>query len=119
MNDTVDAVAALHQSGQSVCCAPATRPAPDLVLDDEQVAALAKAIAHPARVRILRLLEVRPDCITGELVDVLGVAQSTVSGHLRILRDAGLVQGVFDGPRTRYCVNPLGLEALQRAIASF
>ncbi|MEX2621007.1 MAG: metalloregulator ArsR/SmtB family transcription factor [Egibacteraceae bacterium] len=119
MSDTVDAVAALHQPGQSVCCAPATRSAPDVALDDRQVAALAKAIAHPARVRILRLLEARPDCITGELVEELGVAQSTVSGHMRILRDAGLVQGVFDGPRTRYCVNPAGLEALQRAVASF
>lgn len=119
MNDTVDPVAALHQSEQTVCCAPSDRLAPMTALNDRQIAALAKALAHPARVRILRLLVARPDCITGALVDELGIAQSTVSGHMRILRDAGLVQGVFDGPRTRYCVNPAGLDALQQAIASF
>jgi ArsR family transcriptional regulator, arsenate/arsenite/antimonite-responsive transcriptional repressor len=118
MSGALDAVATPVQSGEDACCVPGGASAQDVVLDDRQVAALAKAIAHPVRVRILRLLEARQECITGDLVDELGFAQSTVSGHLRILREAGLVQGVVEGPRTRYCVNSDGLQALRRAVAS-
>jgi ArsR family transcriptional regulator, arsenate/arsenite/antimonite-responsive transcriptional repressor len=86
--------------------------------DDATLAAMAKALGHPTRVQILRLLAARDTCVTGDLVDELPLAQSTVSEHLRILREAGLVQGEIDGPRTRYCVNPAGLAALQTAVAS-
>jgi ArsR family transcriptional regulator len=86
--------------------------------DDETLAAMAKAIGHPARVAILRLLAHRDTCATGDVVAQLPLAQSTVSEHLRILREAGLVQGEFDGPRTRYCVNPTGLAALRAGIAA-
>jgi DNA-binding transcriptional ArsR family regulator len=73
---------------------------------DDELAAMAKAIGHPARVQILRMLVARDTCATSEVVDGLPLAQSTVSEHLRILREAGLVQGEIDGPRTRYCVDP-------------
>ena len=89
---------------------------------DEQLAALAKALAHPARLRILRLLLSTPGCIGGDIVEAVGLAQSTVSEHLRILKAAGLISGTITGPRVCYALvpealNPLGLwvEALQKA----
>ncbi len=85
---------------------------------DDALATMAKALGHPARVQILRMLASRDTCVTSEVVDELPLAQSTVSEHLRILREAGLVQGEIDGPRTRYCVNPSGLAALKAAISS-
>jgi ArsR family transcriptional regulator len=86
--------------------------------DDDTLAALAKATAPPARNRILRLLAAQHACITGDIVTELDLAQSTVSEHLRILREAGLVQGEIEGPRTRYCLNPNGLTALSLGLAA-
>jgi len=85
---------------------------------DNDLAAMAKALGHPVRVQIVRLLAARDNCVTGDLVDELPLAQSTVSEHLRILREAGLIQGEIDGPRTRYCINPAGLTSLKAAISS-
>lgn len=86
--------------------------------DDDALATMAKAIGHPARVSIVRLLSQRDACITGELVAELPLAQSTVSEHLRILREAGLIQGEIEGPRTRYCLNQQGMAALRAGVAS-
>ena len=97
----------------SPSAAPATR-----VPDDATLALMAKALAHPARVKILKVLHERQTCITGDVVLEIGLAQSTVSEHLRILRDAGLIQGEIEGPRTRYCVNATGLAALRAGIAA-
>lgn len=80
--------------------------------DTEQVAAIAKALAHPARVRIIGFLLSRPGCIGGEIVDEVGLAQSTVSEHLRILKTAGLVQGAIEYPRICYSLNPAALAPL-------
>jgi ArsR family transcriptional regulator, arsenate/arsenite/antimonite-responsive transcriptional repressor len=88
------------------------------VPDDDQLAVMAKALAHPTRVRIIRVLDARETCVTGDVVIELGLAQSTVSEHLRILREAGLVQGEIEGPRTRYCVNRQGLAALKAGVAA-
>lgn len=85
---------------------------------DDALATMAKALGHPARVRILRVLAARATCVTGDVVLELGLAQSTVSEHLRILREAGLVQGEIEGPRTRYCVNDRGLAALKAGVAA-
>jgi len=74
--------------------------------EEEAVAALAKALAHPARIRILRLLQATPGCIGGTIVDAVGLAQSTVSEHLRILKSAGVISGEIDGPRICYALNP-------------
>lgn len=76
-----------------------------------QLASICKALGHPARVRILQILIERKSCVCGEIVEVLPLAQSTVSEHLRILKQVGLVQGEVDGPRMCYCVHP---EALAR-----
>ena len=74
--------------------------------DEETIAALAKALAHPARICILRLLQATPGCIGGTIVDAVGLAQSTVSEHLRILKGAGVIHGEIDGPRICYALQP-------------
>ena len=80
--------------------AAARRPAVE-----RDLAVLAKALGHPARVRILRLLLARDACCCGELVEELPLAQATVSQHLKVLKDAGLVVGEIEGLRTCYCAN--------------
>jgi ArsR family transcriptional regulator len=80
---------------------------------DQELADLAKAIAHPARVQILRLLARRGTCICGEIVAEFSSAQSTVSQHLKILKDAGLIRGDIDGPRTCYCIEPRAVRRLK------
>jgi ArsR family transcriptional regulator len=72
---------------------------------DAELARLTKALGHPARIRMLRLLAGQTRCFYGPLADEFPLAASTVSQHLRILRDAGLVQGEVEGPRTCYCIN--------------
>lgn len=73
---------------------------------DHEVARVCKALANPTRVQIVRHLLAREGCVCGELVDLVGLAQSTVSEHLRILKGADLLVGEVDGPRVCYCVNP-------------
>lgn len=80
--------------------------------DEDALAALAKALAHPARIRILRLLQATPGCIGGDIVEAVGLAQSTVSEHLRILKTAGVILGEIDGPRICYALNPAALAPL-------
>jgi ArsR family transcriptional regulator len=84
---------------------------------DEQLARLSKAIGHPARVRILRMLSRKEARVCSQIVDELSLAQSTVSEHLRILKDAGLVRSTQDGPRVGYCINFDGLRRLKALIA--
>jgi ArsR family transcriptional regulator len=79
---------------------------------ERELAVLAKALGHPARVRILRLLLAREACVCGEIVAELPLAQATVSQHLKVLRESGLVQGEVDGPRVCYCVDRSRLGAL-------
>jgi ArsR family transcriptional regulator len=83
----------------------------------EQLAGLAWAVAHPARVRIIRLLASREACVCGEIVDRLPLAQSTVSQHLKILKESGLIQGEVDGPKVCYCINPQKLQKLKALVA--
>ena len=85
---------------------------------DEELAALARALSHPARVAIVRHLTARGTCVCGEIVNVLPLAQATVSQHLKVLRDSGLVQGEVDGPRTCYCVNPKVVKRFQTLVGS-
>jgi ArsR family transcriptional regulator len=83
----------------------------------DEFAKLAWAIAHPARVQIVRLLIGREACICGEIVDCLPLAQSTVSQHLKILKESGLIQGELDGPKVCYCINPDKLAQLKALVA--
>lgn len=81
------------------------------------LAGLAWAVAHPARVRIVRLLISREACVCGEIVAELPLAQSTVSQHLKILKESGLIQGEIDGPKVCYCINREMLAELKRLIS--
>ncbi len=83
---------------------------------EEQVALLAKAIGHPARVRIMRLLLGQDACYCGQLVDELALAQATVSQHLKVLRDAGLIVGEIEGPRICYWASRERLDTLHELV---
>ncbi len=72
---------------------------------EQDLASFAKAFAHPARIAILKILAQRNECICGEIVEVLPLAQSTVSQHLKELKNAGLIDGSVDGPKSCYCIN--------------
>lgn len=78
-----------------------------------------KALGHPARVEILRLLAQRGTCICGEIVDELPLAQSTVSQHLRALREAGLIRGSIDGPAVCYCVDGEAIASLREEATTY
>lgn len=94
---------------------PSRPPAPRaLRREDEDLARLAKALAHPARAAIVRFLLGGGDCICGDIVDRLPLAQATVSQHLKVLKQAGWITGEVDGPRVCYCARP---ETLQRFVA--
>ena len=80
---------------------------------DEDVAAIAKALGHPARVHIVRLLLEKQSCIGCDIVDEVGLAQSTVSEHLRILKAAGIIVGEVEHPRVCYSLNPEALTPLK------
>jgi ArsR family transcriptional regulator len=84
---------------------------------DEELAKLAKAIGHPARVRILRMLAQKQARVCSQIVDELPLAQSTVSEHLRILKQAGLVRSSHDGARAGYCINFDALRKLKALVA--
>jgi DNA-binding transcriptional ArsR family regulator len=108
------------QAAPALCC-----PAPNHNQDlrpvegdeaDEELADLSKALGHPARVKILRILERRNSCICSDIVEELPLAQSTVSQHLKVLKDAGLIRGDIDGPRVCYCVEPRALRRLKALI---
>lgn len=73
--------------------------------DEEQLAIFAKALGHPTRIKILNHLESQSCCFTGDLVDILPVSQSTISQHLKELKNAGLIQGEITPPRIKYCIN--------------
>ena len=104
------------------CCPPSSE-APDRrpvegAEADEELANLTKALGHPARVQILRMLTRRATCVCGEIVEELPLAQSTVSQHLKVLKEAGLIRGEVDGPRVCYCIEPRGLRRLRALVGS-
>jgi len=102
------------------CCPPAKEKADLRPIEgdaaDEELAGFAKALGHPARVKILRILVRRDACICGDIVDELPLAQSTVSQHLKVLKEVGLIRGDVDGPRVCYCVESRALRRLKALI---
>ena len=79
----------------------------------------AKALSHPARVAILMALAEKKECICGDLVLDLPLAQSTVSQHLKALKEVGLIKGSVDGPKSRYCIDWKIFEGYQRQLGEW
>ena len=105
----------LKTRGRAAAPGSADTQIPD-ELADEALAALAKAISHPARVRIVRMLAKQRACVCGEIVGEFPLAQSTVSEHLRLLKEAGLINSRVEGARAKYCVNRAALEELKALV---
>jgi len=102
-------------------CRPAVESPPDLrpvegPEADEDIVRLAKAVAHPARLRILRLLAAREECVSGSLAEELPLAPSTVSQHLTVLKESGLIRGEVDGPRVCYCIEPRAMRRFKALV---
>jgi ArsR family transcriptional regulator len=85
-------------------------------MDDRSIAAVAHALGHPARVRILRLLAAQESCMGGEVFHALPLAQSTISQHLGVLKRAGLVRATRQGTRMLYCITDEPLTGLRELL---
>ena len=86
---------------------------------EETIARYAKALSHPIRLRILNFLESQACCFTGELTEEIPMAQSTISQHLKELKDAGLIQGDVMPPRVKYCINQKAWAEAKKGFAAF
>lgn len=87
--------------------------------EQNQLARLLKAMAHPARIAILQRILISNTCICGDLVDELGLAQATISQHLKELKNAGIIQGTIEGVSVCYCINPITWKLLETQIGAF
>lgn len=96
----------------------ASKKTGEFTQQEQDLAAFAKALAHPARIAILKILAEQNECICGKIVDVLPLAQSTVSQHLKELKIAGLIDGTIDGPKSCYCINWKAFETFNTAFNS-
>ncbi|MGM0546083.1 MAG: ArsR/SmtB family transcription factor [Bacteroidota bacterium] len=85
-------------------------------ISQKRTAELMKALGHPARIAIIELLAERDTCICGDITNELPLAQSTVSQHLKALKEAGIIKGEVDGVRTCYCLNPEGITELSELL---
>src|SRR5574338_862113 len=88
----------------------------ELTYDEVRLAAMLKALGNPVRFRIMQYLTEKQMCITGDIVEFTTLAQSTVSQHLKVLREAGLIDGEIEGPATCYCISAGGLQFLKMQI---
>ena len=86
---------------------------------DIQLADMAKCLSHPARIKILKILAEKDSCICGEIVEILPLAQATVSQHLIELKNAGLVKGTIDGTKSCYCINWENFKKFEGFIGTF
>lgn len=86
---------------------------------DNRIADYAKALAHPARIAILRVLAEKEKCICGDVVDEIPLSQSTVSQHLKELKSAGLIKGEIEGPKTCYCIDAENWEKMRKTFKKF
>lgn len=102
----------------SSCCLPQAAAPTPASIDIDDLAAMCKAIGHPARLQLLRHLIQHGDCYFGSLADVLPLAPSTISKHVSILKDAGLIEGSSDEQRVCYCVKAERLAQLKTMIGA-
>jgi ArsR family transcriptional regulator len=106
----------MKKPAQAICCAPPPKNEGKrlkVAIDDREFATLAKALGHPARVKILRYVAGAQACICGDIVAQVGLAQATVSQHLKVLKAAGLLRGTVSGPKSCYCLESGAVERLQ------
>lgn len=87
--------------------------------EQNRLATMLKALAHPARIAILQEIIKRNACICGDLVDELGLAQATISQHLKELKNSGLIQGTIEGVSVCYCIEPKAWAMLEKELGSF
>jgi predicted transcriptional regulator len=87
--------------------------------EQNELASMLKAIAHPARIAILQRILISNTCICGDLVEELGLAQATISQHLRELKTAGIIQGTIEGVTVCYCINPVTWRKLEKQLSTF
>jgi len=86
---------------------------------DNRIADFAKALAHPARIAILRVLAEREKCVCGDLVEEIPLSQSTVSQHLKELKSAGLIKGEIEGPKICYCIDAENWKKMNKTFKKF
>ena len=84
-----------------------------------RIADFAKALSHPARIAILKKLADENKCICGQIVEILPLSQSTVSQHLKELKDAGIIQGEIEGVASKYCINWNNLDKALSVLSDF
>ncbi|WP_316842492.1 metalloregulator ArsR/SmtB family transcription factor [Pedobacter gandavensis] len=87
--------------------------------EQNQLSQLLKAMAHPARIAILQRILASNTCICGDLVEELGLAQATISQHLKELKNAGLIQGTIEGVSVCYCINPKTWKMMENQLGAF
>jgi ArsR family transcriptional regulator len=87
--------------------------------DEERLTKMLKALGNPVRFQIVQILSENQTCITGEIVEFTTLAQSTVSQHLKVLREAGLIRGEVEGPATCYCLDAANIQWLKERIGSW
>lgn len=86
-------------------------------MEDEQLAKILKALGHPTRIRIVKYLREMDSCICGQIVEIFPYSQSTISQHLKLLKESGIVCGEVDGPKRCYCINKELLERMKEYVA--
>jgi ArsR family transcriptional regulator, arsenate/arsenite/antimonite-responsive transcriptional repressor len=91
----------------------------DLTKNELRLSQMLKALGNPLRFRIMKYLAEHSVCITGEIVEFTDLAQSTVSQHLKVLREAGLIKGEIEGPAMCYCIDPAGFQFLKAQIGNW
>lgn len=91
----------------------------ELTKEQENIARIAKALAHPVRIAILQLLASQACCYHGDMSEVIPVAKSTLSQHLKELREAGLIQGNITPPSTKYCINEENWQGVKNLFIEF
>lgn len=91
----------------------------DMTPAEQRLSRMLKALGNPVRFQIVQILAEKQMCITGEIVEFTTLAQSTVSQHLKVLREAGLITGEFQGPATCYCLDEAGLRWLKEQIGGW
>jgi len=88
-------------------------------VEQEELARVAKAMSHPVRVYILEFLSKQACCYSGDLAEILPIARSTLSQHLKELKEAGLIQGNIEAPKIRYCINQENYQRAKKLMQTF